>query len=139
MILFPFERIESVPNGRGGVSDLSKEDEFIDVADKFILKSVRGVRQPHYSGIAAFMFEAQIKIDFDEHYNLSDVEFRIAAQETMLKELSLELDGVNLLETSLSGVSETLRKMKISTNEIDVGLEAREIGLSFFPMILKVA
>ena len=76
------------------------------------------------------MFDAQIHIGFGKDYKISDVEMRNPFG-------CLEGEGVlwndlNLIRPTLQEVQDVLNGVGITTELIDVGLGAPEIGISFF-------
>lgn len=130
MELLPHEKIGNVPTGQGKFVDILSTFDFIDVADAFILKTVRGIRKSYYEGLTASMFEAQLKFGFHKNYKIESVEFRRPFNLTTHE--ALIFGGIDLFMPTLIEVQSTLSAINVATRPIDVGLEAYEIGVSFF-------
>ncbi len=130
MEFVPFTKVINIPNGRRSFSELSRECDFIDVAQDFILKYVDGIRRSYHIGVTASMFDSQLKMGFNEAYKLTDVEFREPFEFPGVD--GLYFSGRNLFLHSLQEASVLLNELGVSVKKIDVGLESPELGLSFF-------
>lgn len=130
MELIPFEQIKNIPDGRGAFVDVFSSFEFIDVADTFILKTVRGIRKPYYKGLIGFMFDGQLKFSFHKNYKIESIEFREPYK--FLEPETLNFQGIDLFLPTLVEIQSKLDANNIGTKILDVGLEAPEIGVSFY-------
>lgn len=130
MIIIPFERVADVPTGAGGRIDILKSNDLIDIMDRFRFQSLRATNKPYYRGVSAYMFDAQMHIGFDKDYKIVDVEIRHPF--SCLEGEGIFFGGLDLVCPTLLEVRDILHETGISTKEIDVGLEAPDIGVSFF-------
>ncbi|WP_150526568.1 hypothetical protein [Roseibium sediminis] len=130
MDLIPFSSVSAVPTGQGTLIDITSNDDFIDISEKFILSNVRGRRKPYYVGLRAFLFEAKIAFEFNDQYKLHSVEFRQPYD--VQNASALYFQGKNLLQDKLISAQRILEEAKISFEISDVGIDAPEIGLSFY-------
>lgn len=130
MELTPFTKVSDVPTGQQTLEDIFSGFEFIDVADICILNKVRGIRKSYYTGLTAYMFDAQLKFSFQSNYKIQSIEFRKPFDAFNAK--GLFYNGNNLFLPTLQEVEYALEKSGVKTQVIDVGLKAPDIGLSFF-------
>ena len=130
MELIPFKQVTNVPYGGGGLVNVLKTDEFIDIAKFFPINVVMGDRESYYTGLTAYMNESLLMFCFDSNYKITDVEFRAPFEIPEADILTIR--GTNLLLPTLKDVQGALQKIDITVQEIDVGIEAPSIGVSFF-------
>jgi len=130
MQITPFKKITEIPNGKNGFSDLTSDDEFIDVAQTFILKNVRGIRKPYFTGLDAYLFDAQISFGFNAKYVVNSCEFRKPFD--LPNQCKLRYKNVDLFQPTLSDVKSALSEIGEAVELIDVGLSSKNLGISFF-------
>ncbi|EFO33271.1 conserved hypothetical protein [Roseibium sp. TrichSKD4] len=130
MDLIPFSSLSELPTGQGTLIDITSNNDLIDISENFILSNVRGRRKPYYVGIRAFLFDAKIAFEFDAQYKLHSVEFRQPYD--VQNASALYFQGKNLLQDTLISAQKILLEAKIPFEISDVGIDAPEIGLSFY-------
>jgi hypothetical protein len=127
--IFPLEKITRVPTGMDGHADIAYSNDLIDIMDKFKFQTLRSTNKPYYRGISGYLFDAQIHVGFGKNYKISDVEFRYPF--SCLGGAGIFYRDVSLIRPTLLEVQNILKESGISTKEIDVGINAPEIGVSF--------
>lgn len=130
MIINPFEKVVDVPCGVGERADILNSSDLIDVMDKFKFQTMRATNKPFYRGVSGYLFDAEIHIGFGKDYKISDVELRYPF--TCLEGEGIFWGDINVICPTLLEVSAMMKRAGISTKKTDVGLEAPDIGLSFF-------
>ena len=129
MKLKPHEEISDFPNGLNGYFNLTKDCEFLDASAELTLNQVKGYNQNWYRGISAYMFNAQILLEFDEGYKITSCEFR-----PPFKALGAELlhHDHNLLLPNISDAKDLMETIGTFVSVSDSGFHADEIGVSFY-------
>lgn len=130
MNIFPFEKVVGVPCGTGERANILNSGDLIDVMDSFKFQTMRATNKPYYRGVSGYLFDAQIHIGFGGGYEISDVELRHPF--TCLEGEGIFWGDVNLICSTLLEVRAVIESAGISTKATDVGLDAPDIGVSFF-------